>query len=92
MNGGNKSPLTIEWRNITGLQITKVKSTKILLIFINNAEEIINGEGSMWKQKLMRLTLKMYGTPLSISTGTYKCSFDDLVKLITERWQQQKGK
>jgi hypothetical protein len=89
--GVNKSRLIIEWRSITGFQIKEIKRTKILLIFINNAEAIINSE-SMWQQKLMRLGLKMYGTPISISTGTYKCSFDDLVKTITEKWKEQKVK
>ena len=90
-NGGNKNPLTIEWKNVTGLETTKVKRTKILLIFINNAEEIINKEG-MWKQKLMRLTLKLYGTPISISAGTFKCSFDELVEILNEKWKEQKRK
>ncbi len=70
--GGNKNPLTIEWRNITGVEIKEIRRTKILLVFINNPEELINKE-SMWKQRLMRLGLKMYGTPISLSTGTFNC-------------------
>ncbi len=89
--GLNKTRPTIAWRTITGFEITEIKRTKILLVFINNTEEIINQEGK-WQQKLMRLGLKMYGTPISISTGTYKCGFNELVKILTDRWNEQKGK
>ncbi len=75
----------IPWMNITGFDIMKVKSTRILLIRINNADEVISRE-SGWKQKIMRFSMNTYGTPVSIGSGTLKCNFDELLKMMNERF------
>ncbi|HSY77880.1 MAG TPA: STM3941 family protein, partial [Bacteroidia bacterium] len=64
--------------------MVKIKRTKLLLIFMDNTEEIINRE-STWKQKMMKLSLRTYGTPISIGSGTLKCNFDELEKLLSDR-------
>jgi len=80
----------ISWANITGLDTVKIKSTRILLIRLNNAEENINRE-SKWKQRVMRFSLDTYGTPISIGSGTLKCNFDELLKMLTERMNSVKS-
>ena len=74
----------ISWSNITGFKTIKIKSTSILLIYINNAEDIINIE-SKWKQKIMRYSEKTYGTPLSISSGTLQIKFHELEILLLDK-------
>ena len=47
---GFSSELFISWKNIVGFEVVKMKSTRLLLVFINNTEEMINQE-SMWKRE-----------------------------------------
>jgi len=83
-NTGVSTGRFISWTNIKGFEIVKIKSTRLLLILINNADEVINNE-SKWKQKIMRFSEQTYGTPISIGSGTLKCDFDELVKLLSDR-------
>ncbi|HWY98605.1 MAG TPA: STM3941 family protein [Bacteroidia bacterium] len=83
-NSGISSGRFYPWINITGFKMVKIKRTKLLLIFMDNTEEIINRE-STWKQKMMKLSLSTYGTPISIGSGTLKCNFDELEKLLSDR-------
>jgi hypothetical protein len=89
-NGGISSGQLYPWINITGFKIIKIKRTKLLLIFVNNAEELINKE-SKWKQQIMRLTQNTYGTPISIGSGTLKCNFDELEKILLGRFNAVKA-
>ena len=83
-NRGVSSGRFYPWLNITGFKTVSIKRTKLLLIFMDNTEEIINRE-STWKQKVMRFSQSTYGTPISIGSGTLKCNFDELEKLLLER-------
>ncbi|WP_295720620.1 STM3941 family protein [Mucilaginibacter sp.] len=74
----------IAWKNIQGFKIVKIRSTKLILVFINNAKEVIQEENK-FTQALMRVTEKTYGTPISISSGTLKIDSDDLLQLLLDR-------
>lgn len=76
----------ISWSNITGFETIKIKSTKILLIHVNNATDIINKE-SKWRQKMMRYSERTYGTPISIGSGTLKIDFDKLETILANRYK-----
>ena len=45
-----------------------------------------------FKRKLMQGNMKMYGTPLSITSNTLKYNFDDLQRLIKDKLIEQKEK
>lgn len=74
----------IKWKNIERIKKEQVMSTKFLLIFTNNQDEILNNVSGM-KRKLMSANAKMYGTPISITANTLKYDFDELEKLIMDR-------
>jgi hypothetical protein len=74
----------IAWKNIKGFKIIKIRSTKLILVFINNPKEIIQKENK-FMQVLMRATERMYGTPISIGSGTLKINSDDLLHLLEEK-------
>ncbi|RYY32439.1 MAG: hypothetical protein EOP46_18975 [Sphingobacteriaceae bacterium] len=76
--------LFIPWLNITGFEVIKIKSTKILLIYVDNASYLMSKK-SHWKQRIMRFTEQQYGTPIAISSATLKISFTDLEKLLSDR-------
>lgn len=66
-------------------------STKFLLIFINDPNKILEQTSGM-KRKILQGNMKMYGTPISITSTTLKYKFDDLNKLLTERLNEQREK
>src|SRR5688572_21400205 len=71
---------------MTSLRIKteQVMSTRFLLILISNPDkylERVNG----FKRKLMQGNMKMYGTPLSITSNALRYNFDDLERLVKSR-------
>lgn len=81
----------INWTDITEIKTEQVMSTKFLLIFISNPDKYLNRVNG-FKRKLMMGNMKMYGTPLSITSNTLKYKFDDLEKLIKSRLIEQQEK
>jgi hypothetical protein len=73
----------ISWTNIENFEIIQIKGTRIILINVNNAEEAISQESKI-KQKIMRFSMKEYGTPYSIGSGSLLVDFDELYDLLTE--------
>lgn len=81
----------IKWKEISGMSVYEVASTKMLLIYLHNAEAFIESKvGSGIKAKLMRSNNKMYGTPISISSVTLKYKFNDLKELIANFYEKYK--
>jgi prepilin signal peptidase PulO-like enzyme (type II secretory pathway) len=78
----------IKWYDITEIKTAQVMSTKILLIFTKDPDKILEKVSGM-KRKLMAGNMKMYGTPLSITSTTLKYNFDDLEKLLKDRLNEQ---
>ena len=79
----------INWTDITEIRTEEVMSTKFLLIFIDNPDKYlvkVNG----FKRKLLKGNMKIYGTPLSITSNTLKYDFNDLEKLIINRFNEEK--
>jgi hypothetical protein len=79
----------INWGDITEIKTKQVMSTKFLLIFISNSDKYLDRVSGL-KRRLMRGNMKMYGTPLSITSNTLKYSFNDLEKLILHRLKEQR--
>ena len=71
----------IEWSQITGFRSLQVKSTKFLLIDVLNPEKFIQNS-SKSKAFLRKVNLKMYGSPISITSNSLKCNFDELERLL----------
>lgn len=80
----------IEWNDISEIKTQQVMSTKFLLIKVINPEKYIEKAKSGMKAKLMRTNMKMYGTPLSITSNTLKYDFGKLEKLIQAEFKQNK--
>lgn len=74
----------IRWENITEIRVEQIRSTKFLLIYTNNPDEIIN-RATGFKRMLINGNMNMYGTPLSITATMLKYRIDDLETLLHER-------
>lgn len=80
----------IDWSEIKGIRTRQIKSTKFLLIDISNPEEFIK-KSSWIIALLMKASLKMCGTPLSITSNSLNYNFDDLEKLVLKEWEKYKN-
>ncbi|NDI99817.1 hypothetical protein GWA97_12075 [Flavobacterium sp. LaA7.5] len=80
-NSSGVSVGLIKWSDIINIEITRVKSTKFILLFVQNPEQYINNSKS-FKRFLLKSNHKMYGTPLSISSTSLQYNFEDLEKEI----------
>jgi hypothetical protein len=81
----------INWADIKEIKTEQVMSTKFLLIYISDPKkylERVNG----FKRRLLKGNMKMYGTPLSITSNTLKYNFDDLENLIISRLIEEREK
>ena len=79
----------IKWSEITEIKTEQVMSTKFLLIYTKDPNSILDKVKGM-KRKLMAGNMKMYGTPLSITSNTLKYNFNDLEKLLKNRLNEQR--
>lgn len=71
----------IKWTDIREIKTEQIASTKFLLIYIVNPEDYLE-RGKGFKRTLMEGNNRMYGTPLSITSVSLKCNFNDLERLI----------
>ena len=81
----------IEWNDITDIITKQVMLTKFLLINVKNSEKYIEKAENGMKIKVMRTNMKMYGTPLSITSNTLKYDFGQLEKLIQTEFERNKN-
>ena len=81
---GFGKPQFIQWETVTSFRLIEIERTKLIQVFINNAEEVISKQ-SRRKQKMMRMSQNQYGTPISISCVTLKIDSGKLLQLLLER-------
>ncbi len=81
----------IEWNDILEIKTEQVMSTKFLLIEVENPEKYIGKAKSGMKARLMKANMKMYGTPLSITSNTLKYDFNELEKLIQNKFENNRN-
>jgi hypothetical protein len=79
----------IKWFEITEIKTEQIMSTKFLLIYTKDPNNILDKVKGM-KRKLMVGNMKMYGTPISITSNTLKYDFNDLEKLLKDRLNEQR--
>ena len=78
----------IKWADIKNIKTEQVASTKFLLIYTKNPDKYFN-KVKGFKRKLMESNNIMYGTPLSITSSSLECNFNDLEELINNRLKEQ---
>ncbi len=54
---------------------------------VSNPQTYINGQSNWFKRKILELNYKWYGTPVGISANGLKISFEELLKLVTEKFE-----
>ena len=89
-NSSAVSGQLIKWKDIKGFDIIQVRSTKFLLIYVKNPKDYIN-KANRFKRFWMRMNDKKFRTPLSISTNSLDCNFDELIKIIDTKLNEHVG-
>ncbi len=90
-NSNAASAGLIEWDDITEIFTKQVMTTKFLMIKVKDPEKYIaRAQGGM-KAKLMQSNMKMYGTPLAVTSNTLKYDFGVLEQLIQTAYRQHKN-
>jgi len=82
----------VKWTEIDKFDIKTINRTKLISIYLKNPDEYIDRQTNSFKRKALMLTLKTFGTPLSISATGLNCSFDDLYNFLTYKLNQKRGK
>lgn len=80
----------IAWNNITGIRAVKVQSTRFLLIDTVNPDLYIEDK-SAFSKRMMKINMKMYGTPITIPSTTLKYKFEDLELLLQSYLEKYKA-
>jgi len=80
----------IEWSEIIGIRTQQVMKTKFILIDVLNPEKYIQNS-TKFKATLMKGNLKMYGTPLSITSNSLSYNFNELEKLLNTEFNKYKN-
>lgn len=62
------------------------------MLEVNNPQDYIDRQDSLFKRKGMQLNYKMYGTPLSITANGLKIPFKELLALVTQSLQETRAK
>ena len=71
----------ILWKDIVSIRTEKVQSTSLLFIDVYDPEKYIERSNKIQKL-LLKQTMRIYGSPISISSIGLKSNFKDLEKLI----------
>lgn len=86
-NSSAVSGQLIKWENVLAIEDIDIQGTRILLIHVDNMEEVL-AIATPWKRFWMKLSIKWYGTPISLSSSSLKCSFDELKNIIEKQIEQ----
>lgn len=82
----------IEWNDIVDVRRKNVMSTQFLLIDVVSPDKYLNKPNHYIKLKLMNYNIKLYGTPISITSSTLSCNIDELEILIRTNLLEYRNK
>ena len=86
-NSSGLSAGLVLWSDIEKFSVIEIHKQKLIMLQVKNPQQYIDRQTSLFKRKGMELNNKMYGTPLSITSNGLKTSFDNLLKILTDKLQ-----
>ncbi len=75
----------IPWTDISDIQIRKFSSQNFLLFFLNNQVSYITKIKNPLKRILLNANMKLYRTPICISSNSLNTNFNVLCNLLFEK-------
>ncbi len=89
-NSSGLSAGHILWTDIENISVLEIHKQKLLMLKVKNPQDYINRQNNLFRRKGMELNYKMYGTPLSITANGLKIPFQELLALITQKFQEKR--
>lgn len=87
-NSGSVSAGQILWSDIEDISVLEVNRQKFITLKVKNPQDYINRQRSAIKRKMMEINYNMCGTPITISAGSLKTTFDKLLELVQENYRK----
>lgn len=79
----------ILWNDITRIEVKKINSINLVLVYLQNPTDYISKAN--WINGLgLKNNMRNYGTPVTITSISLDCSFEELERLILESYNQSK--
>lgn len=79
----------VSWDDIVSIRKIDIASNKFLIINVKDPDKYIRTK-SRTKQRLLKITLRNYGSPISISSNTLSCNFNELENIILKYYEDYK--
>jgi len=80
----------IPWSDIKEITTSQVMNQKFLMILVSNPNDYIDRQTNVIKRKGAELNYQNYGSPISISTNSLKCNFDELKNILQTQLDKNK--
>lgn len=77
----------ILWKDVKKMRQRKFMSTQFLLIDVRNPNEYLDKAKNKFILSLLKSNLRMYGTPLAISSVALKCNFNELETILNDNYK-----
>lgn len=77
----------ILWKDVKKISQRKFMSTQFLLIDVRNPNEYLDKAKNKFILSLLKSNLRIYGTPLAISSVALKCNFDELKTILDDNYK-----
>lgn len=75
------------WLDIKKVSVIEISGQRIIMLKAKNPQDYIDRQTSLFVRKSMELNNRLYGTPLSQTANGLKISFDDLLALVSEKFE-----
>jgi AraC-like DNA-binding protein len=77
----------IPWTDIAGFKVYQVQRQKFLVVLLLDPEKYLARSNPV-ARTLKRMSLKMSGSPITISSNSLQINFDSLTNLCSEYFQR----
>ena len=82
----------ILWSDIEKVSVIEIYGQRLIMLHAKNPQDYIDRQTSLFVRKGMELNNRLYGTPLSLTAKGLKISFDDLLALVSEKFEDARIK
>jgi hypothetical protein len=86
-NSSGVSAGFIPWSDVLEIKPFSLFGGHSLRIIVKNPEEYIQRQSGAFKRWLMRRNYKSFGAAIAISSGSIRCSFEELEDLVNRRFK-----
>ncbi|WP_303850186.1 STM3941 family protein [Apibacter mensalis] len=80
----------IKWDDVISIKKNQVMSTKFLLVYVKKPKVYLYLTDGIIKNKLRKLNMRYYGTPITISSSSLKCDFNQLENDLKKSFEEYK--